>query len=294
MFGRRIFLSVGELATLQLIVLTMRGFVICSYLMKNKNSKTFSTARPAVSLDRNAAGQSLHHAVVSQIGRRIVGGDFLPGEALPTADETSEMMGVSRTVLREAIKVLAGKGLVESRPKTGTRVRPRKDWNFLDPDVLSWRYASVVNPDDVNALFELRRAIEPMSAALAARRASPELNAELSAALSEMERVGDDSDRFAEPDLVFHQTILRMTGNELIGSLAALIETALVLSFRLSNDNPEGQGHSLPLHRDVAEKIQARDEAGARDAMLVLIDNAEQDVRRWIEARHKTNEGQKR
>lgn len=262
--------------------------------MKNRSPKTFNTARAAISLEPNSAAQSLHHAVVSQIGRRIVGGDFLPGEALPTADATSEMMGVSRTVLREAIKVLAGKGLVESRPKTGTRVRPRADWNFLDPDVLSWRYAGVVNADDVTALFELRRAIEPMSAALAARRASPDLHAQLNTALIEMERVGDDSDRFAEPDLVFHQTILRMTGNELIGSLAALIETALILSFRLSNDNPEGQGHSLPLHRDVAEKIQRGDEAGARDAMLLLIDNAEQDVRRWIDARHKSSEGRKR
>ncbi|KKC37268.1 GntR family transcriptional regulator [Devosia epidermidihirudinis] len=253
--------------------------------MKNKIVKAFSTARPVVSGGPQAPGVSLHHTVVSQIGRRIVAGDFQPGETLPTADETSEMMGVSRTVLREAIKVLAGKGLVESRPKTGTRVRPRADWNFLDPDVLSWRYASVGNPDDVNALFELRRAIEPMSAALAARRASPVQVAQLNTALERMEEVGDDSDRFAEPDLVFHQTILRMTGNELIGSLAALIETALILSFRLSNDNPEGQGHSLPLHRAVAEKIEAGDETGARDAMLVLIDNAEQDVRRWIEAR---------
>ncbi|TGW02087.1 FadR family transcriptional regulator, partial [Mesorhizobium sp. M2D.F.Ca.ET.145.01.1.1] len=101
------------------------------------------------------------------------------------------------------------------------------------------------------------------------------------------EAVSDDGDRFAKPDLVFHQTILRMTGNELIGSLAALVETALVMSFRLSNDNPEGQRHSLPLHREVAEKIAAGDAAGAQKALLVLIDNAEDDVRRSVENRNK-------
>jgi len=202
---------------------------------------------------------------------------------LPTADESSVMLGVSRTVLREAIKVLAGKGLVESRPKTGTRVLPRTEWNFLDPDVLAWRYAGPINPDDVRALFELRRAIEPMSASLAAERATPEQIEELFAALAEMEAVGDDGDQFAKPDLVFHQTILRMTGNELMGSLAALIETALMMSFRLSNDNPRGQVHSLPLHREVAERIAARDAIGAQRALMVLIDNAEEDVRVGVE-----------
>lgn len=254
-----------------------------------KNAKSFSTARahrvilPGPASSAQAAG-GLHASVVEQIGMRIVQGGFLPGETLPTADDSSEMLGVSRTVLREAIKVLAGKGLVESRPKTGTRVRPRADWNFLDPDVLNWRYAGPITPDDVRALFELRRAIEPMSVALAAQRATPAQIAELNAALAEMEAVGDDGDRFAKPDLVFHQTILRMTGNELIGSLAALIETALVTSFRLSNDNPRGQRHSLPLHREVAERIAAGDGAGAQQALLVLIDHAEDDVRAGVES----------
>ncbi len=232
-----------------------------------------------------SSSNTMHATAVEQIGSWIVQGRFLPGEVLPNADDSKEMIGVSRSVLREAIKVLAGKGLVESRPKTGTRVRPRSDWNFLDPDVLSWRYSGSINHDDVKALFELRRAIEPMSAALAAQRATPEQLGELNSALAEMEAYGDDGERFAEPDLVFHQTILRMTGNELMGSLAALIETALLMSFRLSNDNPDGQRPSLPLHRAVAEKIAAKDGAGAQQALLVLLDHAEEDVRRGIESR---------
>ncbi|RUX73036.1 FadR family transcriptional regulator, partial [Mesorhizobium sp. M2A.F.Ca.ET.040.01.1.1] len=117
--------------------------------------------------------------------------------------------------------------------------------------------------------------------------------ADLNAALAEMEVVGDDGDRFAKPDLIFHQTILRMTGNELIGSLAALVETALMMSFRLSNDNPEGQRHSLPLHREVAEKIAAGDGSGAQQALLVLIDNAEEDVRRSVENRNRRRKEQR-
>ncbi|MBU0582629.1 MAG: FadR family transcriptional regulator [Alphaproteobacteria bacterium] len=253
-----------------------------------KNEKSFSVARAhrmvmqGPTSSAQAAG-GLHASVVQQIGMRIVQGEFLPGEVLPTADDSSEMLGVSRTVLREAIKVLAGKGLVESRPKTGTRVLPRTEWNFLDPDVLAWRYAGPINPGDVRALFELRRAIEPMSASLAAERATPEQVEELFAALSQMEAVGDDGEQFAKPDLVFHQTILRMTGNELMGSLAALIETALMMSFRPSNDNPRGQVHSLPLHREVAERIAARDAVGAQRALMVLLDNAEEDVRLGVE-----------
>jgi DNA-binding FadR family transcriptional regulator len=223
--------------------------------------------------------------VLNQIGQRIVRGDFAPGEALPNADEWSASEGVSRTVLREALKVLAGKGLVESRPKTGTRVRPRADWNFLDPDVLAWRFASAGNGDDALSLFELRRGIEPMAAALAAERATREQVRELEDVLAEMEEAADEPERFAGPDLVFHQSLLRMTGNELISSLAAVIETALLMSFRLSNDNPSGQRHSMPLHREVVAKIAAKDAEGARGAMLMLLDQAQDDVRQSLNAR---------
>jgi DNA-binding FadR family transcriptional regulator len=223
--------------------------------------------------------------VLNQIGQRIVRGDLAPGDTLPNADNWSAAEGVSRTVLREALKVLAGKGLIEARPKTGTRVRPRADWNFLDPDVLAWRFASTTNSDDARSLFELRRGIEPMSAALAAKRATQRQVRELESVLAEMEMAADEPERFAGPDLIFHQSILRMTGNELLGSLAAVIETALTMSFRLSNDNPVGQRHSMPLHREVVVRIAARDSAGARQAMVTLLDHAEDDVRRSLNAR---------
>lgn len=258
----------------------------------NKKRSVVSRLPSPTSVGFQNLNSSMHAAAVEQIGSWILQGRLLPGEALPNADGSKDTLGISRSVLREAIKVLAGKGLVESRPKTGTRVRPRSEWNFLDPDVLSWRYSGAVNHEDVKALFELRRAIEPMSAALAAQRATPGQLAELNNALAEMEAFGDDGERFAEPDLIFHQTILRMTGNELIGSLAALIQTALVMSFRLSNDNPTGQRPSLPLHREVAERIAAGDGQGAQQALLVLLDHAEDDVRRAVENRNQRRKSQ--
>lgn len=242
--------------------------------------------RPGERLAGSASG-SLHAIVLHRLGQSIVRGDIAAGDLLPTADELGIAYGVSRTVIRESVKVLAGKGLVESRPRTGTRVRPRIHWNFLDPDVLAWRYAAVRSGDEARQLFELRRAIEPMAAALAAARATADEVAELRSLLAAMERVADDAERFTEPDLAFHQAILRMTGNELISSLGALIGTALVMSFRLSNDNPHGQAHSLPLHRLVAERIAAHDAEGASKAVLQLLDEAEKDVRRAIASRRK-------
>src|SRR5437867_4809520 len=111
--------------------------------------------------------QSLHGRIVHAIGRRILGGDLQPGDLLPAEPE----LGASRTVVREAIKVLAAKGLVESRPKTGTRVRPRESWNLLDPDVLAWLQDGAVSEDLLRKLTEVRRIIEPAAAELAAARA---------------------------------------------------------------------------------------------------------------------------
>ena len=105
---------------------------------------------------RTFSRRSLHGQVAHDIGRRILGGLVKPGELLPSETELSQRLGVSRTALREAIKVLAGKGLIESRPKTGTRVRPRESWNFLDPDVLTWAFDGNTKPAFSNSLAEVR------------------------------------------------------------------------------------------------------------------------------------------
>ena len=218
-------------------------------------------------------------------------GELPAGSVLPNEEALSAQLAVSRTALREAIKVLAAKGLIVSRPKTGTRVRPRADWNFLDPDVLAWRLSTGDIDRYVKELFELRRVIEPAAAALAAQRAKTADTARMERAYRGMEAAGDDGEKFEEPDRQFHQAILHMTDNEMIGSLAALIETALLMSFRLSNDNPRGQRHSLPMHRAGLTAIQRQHPEQARTAMERLLAQSERDVRHAIATRRRRRAG---
>lgn len=225
------------------------------------------------------------------IGKQIVQGELQPGMPLPSEAVWSEQLGVSRTALREAIKVLASKGLIASQPKTGTRVRPRDDWNFLDPDVLIWRFSTGSMDTHIQDIFQLRRVIEPAVAALAAERAREADIKRMELAYRGMAAAGDDGEKFEDPDRRFHQAILRMTGNELIGSIGALIETALLISFRLSNDNPRGQQHSLPLHRDVLTAIRQRQPDRARKAMERLLEQSERDVRQAVAARRRRGAG---
>ncbi|MCO5066337.1 MAG: FadR family transcriptional regulator [Rhizobiaceae bacterium] len=255
--------------------------------MKNKGPLGISTAAGALAGTHTMARSSgsLHGMVVERLGFLIASGEFKAGDVLPNADELSERLGVGRSVLREGLKVLSGKGMIEARPKTGTRVRPRAEWNHLDPDLLAWRYASP-SVEDVGSIFDLRRAIEPAAAALCAKKASAEQIAQLSAILDEMSATADDSDRFAGPDLSFHQALMRFTGNELISTLGSVVEMALLISFRLSDDRG-GQRHSLPLHKGVLDRIRDRDEEGARQAVVTLLNDAEADVRRALERRSK-------
>ena len=110
--------------------------------------------------------RGLHGEVVHTIGLQIVSGHLRPGDPLPPEDELTSDLAVSRTVLREAVRVLAAKGLVLARPKTGTRVRERSDWNILDPDVLSWRAEAGYDQKLYEETTEVRLAIEPLAARL--------------------------------------------------------------------------------------------------------------------------------
>jgi DNA-binding FadR family transcriptional regulator len=223
--------------------------------------------------------RSLHGQVAHDLGGRIMCGELAPGAVLPNEADFSASLHVSRTALREAIKVLAAKGLVESRPKTGTRVRPRTDWNLLDPDVLAWQFAAGPFTRFIEDLFELRQMIEPQAAALAARRAGATEVERIEEAYLGMEKAGNDSDLWIDPDLRFHQAIIRATGNELLWPLGAIIETALATSFRLSSADWDGPIHSLPLHRAILDAIRERNPDAAQAAMLRLLDGAADDVR---------------
>jgi len=223
--------------------------------------------------------QSLHGRIVHAIGRRILGGDLRPGELLPAEPE----LGASRTVVREAVKVLAAKGLVESRPKTGTRVRARDAWNLLDPDVLAWQQDGAVDDALLRKLTEVRRIIEPAAAELAAARADARDVAALEDALQQMEqtaqaRAGADFEAFVQADMKFHLAILQACRNDLLEQMSRVVYSALLVSFRATSRLPGRAKASLPKHRAIFEAIRARDPRGAGSAARHLVQSTAREV----------------
>src|SRR5882724_7376983 len=165
--------------------------------------------------------RNVHSQVADRIGALIVRGDVLPGDPLPSEVKICEMLDVSRTVVREAIRTLTGKGLVESRAKSGTRVRPPQQWNQLDPDVLRWRLEASDMDSYLAKLFQLRCAVEPAAAALAATRAGEEDLALIRTAYEGM-AAAKVNEKFVEADIAFHQSIYFATRNEFFWPIAQM------------------------------------------------------------------------
>jgi GntR family transcriptional regulator, galactonate operon transcriptional repressor len=233
----------------------------------------------AITLERaQYPDRSLHDRVVHAIGRKILGGELPPGALLPAEPE----LGASRTVLREAIKVLAAKGLVEARPKTGTRVRPRDAWNLLDPDVLAWQQGGASSPSLLRTLTEVRHIIEPAAAELAASRAGAGDLAAIGEALAEMERTAQTRNGNVEPfvqaDMRFHLAILHACRNELLEQMSRVVYSALLVSFRATSSLPGRASGSLPKHRAIFDAIRARDPRGAAAAMRHLVQATAREV----------------
>lgn len=223
-------------------------------------------------------GRSLVDHVVDTIGQDIIAGKFPPGAQLPNESEWCDRLSVSRSVLREALRVLVSKNLIDIRSRSGGRVRDVAAWNLLDPDILLWRSQGEDQEGFVTELFELRRVVEPAAAALAASRITPTQLTELERAYRDMADAGEDSQRFFEPDGRFHRTILGSVGNSLFRALGQTVTVALEITLRLSLDAPKGQQQSVPFHRAVFEAIAERDGAAAFSAMLELVNASERDV----------------
>jgi DNA-binding FadR family transcriptional regulator len=238
--------------------------------------------------------RSLHGHVVRELGRRIVTGELRPGEVLPREDVLAESMDVSRTALREALKVLSAKGLIEARPKIGTRVRKTELWNQLDADVLSWRCASMPTDDFIEKLVEMREIIEPAAAAAAARKRTAAQLAAIDSAFHQME-ASRNSDEWAVADLSFHDAVLQATGNELMVSLFSVVESALGMFFVLSAQTAGDFRYSLPHHQKVLDAIRRQQPEVARKAMQNMIADSQANLhkrrkggaKKTVEARQK-------
>jgi len=214
---------------------------------------------------------------VHEIGVQIVNGELKPGDTLPDNGFVGESE-VSRTVVREAVKVLAAKGLVESRPKVGTRVRPRREWNLLDPDVLAWQIEVGPNAEFLGQALELRRMIEPAAARLAAERATEAEIAALYEAYEAMAAAGDDLDAFMEPDLRFHSLLLEACGNELLEHMSEIFTAVLRTIFAYSSSSSRSYPRAARRHRAIVRAIEERDADAAELAVLRLIDDTKKDL----------------
>ncbi|WP_051340856.1 FadR/GntR family transcriptional regulator [Azospirillum halopraeferens] len=215
-----------------------------------------------------------HHAhVVRELGQQIIGGHFPVGSVLPSDAVLLARFGVSRTVLREAMKTLAAKGLIQARARIGTRVLERSRWNLFDPDTLAWHIESGVDRPFLDSLAEVRLALEPEAAALAARRRSAADVADLYRMADRMAAPSNTAAAFAHHDLEFHLVVARASGNPFMRSISALIEAALAAALRISSpaDDPAKMAASAAEHRSIAAAIEAGDEDGARAVMRRVI-----------------------
>lgn len=225
------------------------------------------------------ASRGLHGLLVQHLGHLIVEGALGPDDGLPPEEELSGQFGVSRTVLREAMRVLAAKGLVESRPKTGTRVLPRESWSLLDPEVLVWQQAAGPTPLFLKEFEEVRIALEPEAARLAAERASADELARVERALHGMELASVANDRlvFVESDVEFHGAILEACQNQLLRQMGKTVTTFLRIRHQGLEQIPHGLATTVPEHAAVLHALKSGDGARAHRAMVALVSRAARD-----------------
>lgn len=227
--------------------------------------------------------RGLHGRVVDTLGRRIVRGDLPPG-AVVDLELLEADLAVSRTVVREAVKVLTTKGLLDSRPRLGTFVRDRRDWSLLDADVMSWRDNGQPDARLISDLAEVRRIVEPQGARLAALRRSEADVSAMRAALDRMRGSGRDLEAHVAADLAFHRAVLGASQNELLERLEVVLEPALrardALTFTHGHDDA-----FLPAHAAVADAVADGDPDRAEAAMAALLDAAAADTAAILERR---------
>jgi len=214
-----------------------------------------------------------HDEIAAILGSEILSGARPPGARMPTLLEMFERFGISRVLMREVIKTLTAKGMVASKSRVGTHVLEPSHWNWFDPEVLAWRVRLGLDASFLAQLAEMRRAVEPAGAGLAARYRSPEHIAEMRTALAAMAAAASDRRAFAEADLDFHIAVSAASGNPLFRSFAGVVETALAASFSLSSPaDRQAATANVARHQAIADAIEAGDATAAANAMRTVID----------------------
>jgi len=243
-----------------------------------KPSKVAAAAEP-----KNRKELRLHSSIARDLGLRIVSGRYRPGHVLAGEIEASGQLKVSRSAYREAVRMLAAKGLVQSRTRTGTRVSAVEQWHLLDPDVLAWVFAGEPELEVLQGLFELRTIIEPEAAAIAAARRSDKNLEVMRNALQRMSlhTVNVEAGRIADKE--FHSELLRATRNPFIISLTNGVAAAVHTLTEYKQREQALKRDPLPEHWRVLDAIEAKDTERARASMTELIRLAITDmpVKRW-------------
>jgi len=224
------------------------------------------------------ARATFHEQVVDRLGRDICGGRYRPGEVLPSEPELCERFGFSRIVIREAIKSLVAKGMLEVSRRIGTLVLEPSRWNLFDPEVIEWRTdTDRPDPNLGRDLMELRRVVEPAAARLAATRARDADRRALRAAYMAMARAVAGKGNYVEADTAFHSIILGACGNQFLQQMQQAMAAMLHFAFAIVSRKTGGPAQSLPLHEALCVAIERGDPDAAERAALSLIDGAEAD-----------------
>lgn len=227
---------------------------------------------------------NLTYRIVEELGVAIVTGTYTDTNPFPVEAELCSQFGVSRSILREAVKMLTAKGLLGARPRQGTWVQPENHWNLLDPDVLRWLMERKLSLSLLAEFTEMRLAVEPTAAALAARTAGTAEITAIYAALDRMSAAERGEDDPLTSDIAFHISIMHASGNRFYYQLCDLIDTALRISIRTTNAYKGVSLASISDHKRVADAISARDASAAEAAMRVMIVEALDLIRRGAPA----------
>lgn len=229
--------------------------------------------------------KNIHGGTLDALGEALARGDYLPGQKLPPEQRLCEMLGVSRTILREVVKSLVAKGLITTGPKIGTIVQASERWNWFDRDVVAWQARAGLSPQLLDDLQELRAVIEPQAVALACERATPEDMATLEQAYAGMQAAvesGSQAD-YIRHDEAFHIGLLRASHNLMFLQMGQALASLLKQSFLIASRTPnQGIARSLPYHWDIVQAIRSGDAVQAHACARHLIDSARKDVRQVL------------
>ena len=232
---------------------------------------------------RNIRGHNLTHNIVQELGISIVSGVYSSDDKFPIEADLCKQFGASRSVLREAVKMLTAKGLIGSRPRQGTRIEPESNWNLLDPDILGWLLERKLDIDLLEEFTEIRLAVEPLAAALAAKRAKDSDLLLLQSSLERMQAAERGDDDPYESNIAFHVAVLTASRNRLLEQLQGMVSTALRFSIRLTNRIKGVNFANVEAHGAVASAIIAGKPKAAANAMAIIIDEVMEVIQTYKE-----------